>query len=295
MLTRRRAQRLVLKPAEPERLEAYRFLTRRYEAVSMVTTVSKLVDLPATTCGGDLMDSLTDFERRVTSWEHEAKETLSDLIRIGVVSKVWRKVGFGIMCSSTLLARQNGRNFVKEIENVEFARRNTQPVPMDLSAMGSQNQKFQGNCSWCGTHGHLARDCRKKTEYLQNNQTSGWSGTDDKTKGKPGKGKGKQDKGKGKGKPSKSRGKGKNKERARQEREGHEDRNKKHKPVNNTQSGRTGVGITLTTGLTKTGSRATAAQICGLILQGSKRQDNCHRRSRLKNSPIQRMEAAFQC
>ena len=53
----------------------------------------------------------------------------------------------------------------------------------------------------------MARDCREKTEYLQNNQTSGWSGTDDKTKGKPGKGKGKQDKGKGKGEPHGKKGK----------------------------------------------------------------------------------------
>ena len=92
---------------------------------------------------------------------------------------------------------------MKEIENVELARRNTQLVPMDLSAMGSQDQRFQGNSAWCGIYGHMARDCRKKTEDLQNNQTSGWSGTDDKTKGKPGKGKGKQDKVKGKGKPGK--------------------------------------------------------------------------------------------
>ena len=45
MLTRGRAQRLVLKAAE---LEAYRLLLRRYETVSTVTTVSKLVDLLAT-------------------------------------------------------------------------------------------------------------------------------------------------------------------------------------------------------------------------------------------------------
>ena len=45
------------------------------------------MDLLATTFSGDFMDSLTDFERRVTSWEHEAKETLSDLINIGVDSK----------------------------------------------------------------------------------------------------------------------------------------------------------------------------------------------------------------
>ena len=53
MLTRRRAQRLVLKAPEAE--EAYRLLSRRYEPVSTVTTVSKLVDLLPTT--------LTGFER----------------------------------------------------------------------------------------------------------------------------------------------------------------------------------------------------------------------------------------
>ena len=40
--------------------------------------------------------------------------------------------------------------FVKEIENVALARRNTHHVPMDLATMGSQDRKFQGNCSWCG-------------------------------------------------------------------------------------------------------------------------------------------------
>ena len=69
----------------PEGLEAYRLLFRRYEPVSTVTTVSKFVDLLANTFSGDLMDSLTYFERGVASWEHEAKETLPDLIKIGVV------------------------------------------------------------------------------------------------------------------------------------------------------------------------------------------------------------------
>ena len=55
---------------------------------------------------------------------------------------------------------------MKEIESFELARRKTQPVPMDLSAMGSQDQKFHGNCSWCGIYGHVARDCRKKNRIL---------------------------------------------------------------------------------------------------------------------------------
>ena len=65
----------MLKAAEPDWLEAYRLLLRRYEPVSTVTTVSKLLDLLATTFSGDLMDSLTYFERAVASWKHGAKET----------------------------------------------------------------------------------------------------------------------------------------------------------------------------------------------------------------------------
>ena len=68
-------------------------MVRRYEPVS-VTTVSKVVDFLATTYGGHLMDSFTDFERRVTSWEHEATESLSDLMKIGDVLNGLEKGGF---------------------------------------------------------------------------------------------------------------------------------------------------------------------------------------------------------
>ena len=37
------------------------------------------------------------------------------------------------------------------------------------------------------------------------------------------------------------------------------------------------------------------SQICEMTLHGNKRHDSCQRRSRLKNSPIQLMEEAFQC
>ena len=63
MLTRGRAQQLVLRAAEREGFEAYRLFLRQYEPISTVTTVSKLVDLLATTFSGSLMDSLTDFHR----------------------------------------------------------------------------------------------------------------------------------------------------------------------------------------------------------------------------------------
>ena len=63
----------------------------------------------------------------------------------------------------------------------------------------------------------------------------------------------------------------------------------------NKQNVRTRVGITLTAGLMHTGGRAIGARLCGLTLLGNKRHDSCHRRNLLKNSPVQRTEAAFQC
>ena len=67
---------------------------------------------------------------------------------------------------------------------------------------------------------------------------------------------------------------------------------RKHKPVKNTQGGLTRVGITLTNGMTQIGGRV---QICGLILRGSKRQDSCHRHSRLKTSPTRHKAETFRC
>ena len=55
--------------------------------MSPYTGVAKLFVCFRYRSAGDLMDAVTVYERRVTSWEHEAKETLSDLIHIGVVIK----------------------------------------------------------------------------------------------------------------------------------------------------------------------------------------------------------------
>ena len=184
--------------------------------------------------------------------------------------------------------------FVKEVENVEIARRNTQLVPMGLSAVGSQDQQFQGNCSWCGIYGHVARDSRKNTEYLQNNQASGWSGTDDKkTKASRARARRKANKTKV-GAHARTRSKERVNNMARKESKnftrwrGTKTR-RKHKPVKNTHTQWADtVGITLTGGLMQTAGRAAGAQICGLTLHGNKRHDSCHRRNRLKNR-------AFQC
>ena len=73
----------MLKAAESEGLDTYRLLLPEVP----VTAATKLVDLLPTPYSSDLMDEVTDFERRVTSWMHEPTETQSDSINIGVVIK----------------------------------------------------------------------------------------------------------------------------------------------------------------------------------------------------------------
>ena len=66
----------------------------------------------------------------------------------------------------------------------------TQPVPIDLLAMGSQDQQFQGNCSWCGIlRSHGERLVERKPKTCKPRHTNKRRTTDG--KGKPGTGKGK--------------------------------------------------------------------------------------------------------
>ena len=197
MLTRGRAQRLVLKAKEPERLEAYRLLLRRYKPVSTVTIVPKLVDVLATTFCGDLMDSLTDFERRVASWEYDAKET--ELINIGVVIKGLENGSFRDHLLITTAGTMEWTKYVKEIENVEVAPRKHPACSDEFVGDGQSRSQVPRKL-------FMVWNLRSHGERLSNGNLilakqpmSGWYGTA-KTKGKPGKGKDKQDKGKGKGK-----------------------------------------------------------------------------------------------
>ena len=69
------------------------------------------------------MKAVTDFERRVTAWEHESKDALSNLLKIRVVIKALEKGGF----RAHLLISTAGTRlpiFWKVIDKVELACRN---------------------------------------------------------------------------------------------------------------------------------------------------------------------------
>ena len=122
----------------------------------------------------------------------------------------------------------------------------------------------------------MARDVERKTEHMQQpNEWMVWHGRQ--TKGKPGKGKCKQDKDKGKGK-SKSEGKGKQHGKRGKKgchgMEGHEDKQGQE------YTEWTDTSWDHADNKTDADWWSTGAQISGLIVHGSKRQD---------------MEEAFQC
>ena len=71
---------------------------------------------------------MTDVKRRVTSWEHEAKETLSDLINIGVVIKGPEKGGFRDNSLINTAYTTEWNTFVNYIEIAELARKSVRNV-----------------------------------------------------------------------------------------------------------------------------------------------------------------------
>ena len=179
--------------------------------------------------------------------------------------KVWRKVGFRDHLLINVAGTTEWTKFVKAIENVEIGRKNTQPVPMDFSAMGSQDQVSRKLFMvWSPrSHGKRVSEENRILATLPNKARAGQ---------RHGQRRGHTRQRQKEKETWQGKGKNKNKKKgcpARQEKEERITRgHKTHKPVKITQSGRTRVGITLTTGMTQTGGQTIGAQICGSTLQG---------------------------
>ena len=83
---------IVRRAGTSEGLEAWRMLIHNYEPLSRQTTVMKLIELLSFDfASGRLLDKLEDFDMKVSEYEKESKETLSDNMRIGVVIKGMEK------------------------------------------------------------------------------------------------------------------------------------------------------------------------------------------------------------
>ena len=72
------------------------------------------------------MKAVTDFERLVTAWEHESKDSLSNLLKVGVVMKSLEKGGFREHLLISKAGTRLPNFFWKVIDKVELACRNYQ-------------------------------------------------------------------------------------------------------------------------------------------------------------------------
>ena len=121
--------------------------------------------------------------------------------------------------------------FVKENENVELARRNTQSCADGYVGDGAAKEtvyRVEFTVMWRET-------VERKPNACKTTKTSGWSGTDDTGKGRPGTGKGKEKRDNGKGK-GKNKNKGKGKHRGKKEKKGIQDM-EGHDDTQETQTG----------------------------------------------------------
>ena len=155
---------IVRRAGDTEGLEAWRMLLHNYEPHSRQTTVMRLIELLSFDfSSGRLLDKLEDFDMKVGEYEKEAKEALSDNIRIGVVIKGMEK---GSLKEHLLLHSERCTTYATfrtEVDTIARAQAASLIVasPMDIGAM---TQKFDGKCNYCGRQGHKSADCWAKND-----------------------------------------------------------------------------------------------------------------------------------
>ena len=106
------------------------------------------------------VDSLTDFERRVTFCEHDVKETESDLNNIGAVNKDLVTGGFPDHLLINIAGTTVWTEFVNEIEKVLTKKHAADGSVGDWQPRSESSTKT----SLRRIFGHMARECRKNTE-----------------------------------------------------------------------------------------------------------------------------------
>ena len=223
LFCRGRALKFVLTNKEGEGFEAWRALVKKNEPTSKASVVGKLAENLLTPFDGDFLDAITIFEKKIMIYEAQSRETISDSLKIGCVIA---GMGQNSMREHLLMSATkcgSWKNFVREIESIEHARKNHHCIDTDgLDA-------FQGNCHKCGKCGHTANECRSSshggaekpqcaqcgkkhhgqcwirsyTSYHKDSQKGGWKGD------RKGNGKRSQKGGKFKGGEGGNRGKGK--------------------------------------------------------------------------------------
>ena len=80
-----KALKIVLTNKECEGFEAWRALVNKYEPTSKAIVVGKLAEILRMPFDGDLLDTITTFERKIMIYEAQSRETISDSLKIGCV------------------------------------------------------------------------------------------------------------------------------------------------------------------------------------------------------------------
>ena len=86
--------------------------------------VGTLAENLRTPFDGDLLDTLTTFERTIMNYEAQGRETISDSLKIGCVIAGMGQNSMKEHLSMSATKCDSWTNFVREIESIEHARKN---------------------------------------------------------------------------------------------------------------------------------------------------------------------------
>ena len=126
-------------------------LIQRYEPSSNSTNVGRLVEVLSSSFQGDLLEAITDFERRIMVYENQSGEAVSDALKIGCVVKGLEQSTLKEHLIAAAAKVTTWPTFIREVESIEIAKR-TAAGP---SAM--QIDMLHGKCHKCGKIGHTAK------------------------------------------------------------------------------------------------------------------------------------------
>ena len=164
LLCRGEALSIVQNSGPGEGFQAWKRLNTRYEPNNRTRVAGALLAILRFNFQGDIQAKLELFERSINEWQHKAKETISDNLRIGILLNCLED---GSSLKEHLILNSNRFNTWTELKDEVINIRRTQvafkgPDDMDVGALSGKGAGTQSTCKNCGRKGHTQKDCRSK-------------------------------------------------------------------------------------------------------------------------------------
>ena len=157
----------VINAGDAEGLTAWQKLVRRFDPRSVTRIAVMLQGLLTYDFSGDIMQKLESWERELSRFEAASHDTISDLLRVGIVL---RQIEEGSLRTHLLHNAERLRvwtDFKQEVISIRLATRSVGHAVDSIDGLqkggvrgGNGGKTSQGKCFKCGKVGHKGSECR---------------------------------------------------------------------------------------------------------------------------------------